>query len=269
MILPILLYNQQYVYDDGNNDEVKSVTVISVVTTVVAESLFAIITKNTALSESHSTVTVCNTISATVADEARYDMMMRICIPSFAVANERYYTDIDTESYADNTESSAIIMMTTSFHESPSAIHIEMPCAVNDGISSAAIADKAQNDYYDSDTTVSRASPSIVIDAESSTVSITYKKESSAGNDSSAIIMIPTAFHELPSAIHDEVLSAVADTVTSTISSADNDSLTIVTMATQVYASPSSSTSYYIDRESSGVSIAYETTSATVSSFIE
>merc|ERR1712238_476159 len=43
------------------------------------------------------------------------------------------------------------------------------------------------------------------------------------------------------------------------------DSLTTVTMATQVYSSPSLSTSYYIDRESSGVSIAYETTSATVS----
>ena len=51
----------------------KSFTVISVVTTVVAESLFAIITKNTALSESQT-----DRISATVADESRYDTMMHI-----------------------------------------------------------------------------------------------------------------------------------------------------------------------------------------------
>ena len=66
----------------------------------------------------------------------------------------------------------AIIKMTTVFHESPSAIHVEMPYAVNDGTSSAAIADKAQCDYYDSETAVSRASPSIVIDTESSIVSV-------------------------------------------------------------------------------------------------
>ena len=58
----------------------------------------------------------------------------------------------------------AIVTMTTVFHESPSAIHVEMPYAVNNGISSTAIANKAQCDHYDSETAVSRVSPSIVID---------------------------------------------------------------------------------------------------------
>ena len=72
-------------------------------------------------------------------------------------------------------------MMTTAFHESPSTIHIEMPFAVNDGISSVAMADKAQYDYYDSETAVSIASLSIVIDTESYIVSVASNKASSAG----------------------------------------------------------------------------------------
>ena len=45
-----------------------------------------------------------------------------------------------------------LFMRTTALHELPSASHIEKPYAVNDGISSAAIADKVQYDYYDGDT---------------------------------------------------------------------------------------------------------------------
>ena len=69
-ILQILLYNQHYVYDDGNNDSVASITVTSVVT-------------------------------------------MKIT----------YYYELYVAAYSVVTESAAIIMMTTAFHESPSAIH--------------------------------------------------------------------------------------------------------------------------------------------------
>ena len=96
----------------------------------------------------------------------------------------------DEDSSAFTIVTTAIIKMTTVFHESPSAIHVEMPYAVNDGISSAAIADKAQCDYYDSDTAVSRVSPSIVIDTESSIVSVS---DAVTSTPSSAVSVVDEA----------------------------------------------------------------------------
>ena len=97
---------------------------------------------------------------------------------------------------------STVIMMTTVFHESSSTIHDVTPIAVKDGVSSAAVTNGAQYDYYYGDAAVliaslsfadvSRASPSIVIDTESSTVSVASNKASSAGNDSLATVTIMT-----------------------------------------------------------------------------
>jgi len=110
------------------------------------------------------------------------------------------------------------VTMTTVFHESPSATQDEMPFAVKNGISAAAIANGAQYDYYSGDTAVSIASPSIVSNHEShSTV-----------HDRIFSTMKMTAFHELPSAIHDGIIFA------------GNDSPATVTTTTQVYSSSSS-----------------------------
>ena len=96
-----------------------------------------------------------------------------------------YFADIAAESSADitkmtilypspsydiDTESSTIIMVTTVFHESLSAIHNGINFAVNGETSSTTSANEAQDDYYYSDTAVSIASPSIVIHSESSIV---------------------------------------------------------------------------------------------------
>ena len=118
----------------------------------------------------------------------------------------------DEDSFTFTIVTTAIITMTTVFHESPSAIHDEMPFAVKDEISSVAVADGAQYDYYYGDTAVSIASPSIiavsivstsividpessiVIDTEFSTVSAAYNKDSSAGNDSAVSVAIKVTF---------------------------------------------------------------------------
>ena len=214
----ILLYNQQYVYEDSNNDSVLSVTVTSAVTmkmifyessvsarSVVAESSFAIITA------------------------------------------------------FHNTESSAIITMTTAFHELPSAIHIEMPCTVNDGISSAAIADKAQYDYDDGDSAVSRASlsvaidpeSSIVIDTESSTVLVDTNKSYSAGNDSLATVTLRT-YNTVHILYFDTTFDTALDTAFNTA------------IDTTFTSASHASSSYDIDTTSSAVSVADEATFATV-----
>ena len=75
----------------------------------------------------------------------------------------------DEDSSAFTIVTTAIIKMTTVFHELPSAIHVEMPYAVNDGTSSAAIADKAQCDYYDSETAVTSTPSSAVSVADEAT----------------------------------------------------------------------------------------------------
>ena len=75
----------------------------------------------------------------------------------------------DEDSSAFTIVTTAIIKMTTVFHESPSAIHVEMPYSVDDGISSAAIADKAQCDYYDSETAVTSTPSSAVSVADEAT----------------------------------------------------------------------------------------------------
>jgi len=105
------------------------------------------------------------------------------------------------------------VTMTTVFHESPSATQDEMPFAIKNGLSATAIADGAQYDYYYGDTAVSIASPSIVSNDEShSTV-----------HDRIYSTMKMTAFHELPSTIHDEIIPA------------GKDSPTTVTMTDLVY----------------------------------
>ena len=71
---------------------------------------------------------------------------------------------------SESSESSAIIMMTAPFYELPSAIYNGIPFAVKDRISSATSANETTYDYYYGDIAVLIASPSIVIDTESSTV---------------------------------------------------------------------------------------------------
>ena len=61
----------------------------------------------------------------------------------------------DEDSSAFMIVTTAIIKMTTVFHESPSAIHVEIPYAVNDGISSAvSVADEATFTLFTNMTTV-------------------------------------------------------------------------------------------------------------------
>ena len=144
--LQILLYNQQYVYDDDKNDSVSSVTVTSAVTikitsyetyvaahSVVAESVLAIVTAfHELLSAIHDGIIPAVTI-----------MTAGVKIMTNNTNATVYFAFIDAEFSVDNTNSSAIIIMTTAFHESPSAIHHNIPLAVNDRTPSAAIADKA------------------------------------------------------------------------------------------------------------------------------
>jgi len=117
----------------------------------------------------------------------------------------------------------------------------------NDGISSAAIADKAQYDCYDGDTAVSRASPSIVIDTESSTVSVASNKAPSTGNDSLATVTLRT--YDTEHNLYFEI----------TLNTAFNTAID----TTFISASHASS-SYDIDTDSSAVSVADEATFATV-----
>ena len=139
----------------------------------------------------------------------------------------------DEDSSAFTIVTTAIIKMTTVFHESPSAIHVEMPYAVNDGISSAAIADKAQCDYYDSDNAVSRVSTSIVIDTESSIISAAGNKASSAGNKFFATVTLRTY-----DTVHDLYFDTTFDTALDiAVSVADEATFTPVTNITTVFNS--------------------------------
>jgi len=113
----------------------------------------------------------------------------------------------------------AVTIMTTVFHESLTAIHDEMPFAVTDGISSAAVVDGAQYDYYYGDTAVSIASPSIVA---VSIASLSYG--------------IGSSF----SAIHDRLFSAVADAVTRTTTSYALRSYDIDSSSSAIYDGDSS-----------------------------
>ena len=61
-----------------------------------------------------------------------------------AVTMEIISYELYVVAYLVVTELSANIMMTTVFHELPSAIHDEMSFTINDRISSTAFADKAQ-----------------------------------------------------------------------------------------------------------------------------
>ena len=136
-----------------------------------------------------------------------YNMPSAICDGIISAVN-------NVDSSAITIVTTAIIMMMTAFHESPSAIHIEMPCAVNNGISSAAIADKAQYDYYDSETAVSRASPNLYFDTTFNTaLDIAFNTDDEAlydmTNDTIISVSVPNEA-ALVSAIYDEVLSAVS-----------------------------------------------------------
>ena len=147
LILQILFYNQQYVYDDGYNDGVKSSTVISVVTTVVAESLFAIITKNTTLSALHSTN--CNSISVSIADETTSSITLStrgtdVALKTYDTVSDLYFdttfattfdtaftstygslSDIDNNSNSNNKNAAAIGVMTTQVYSSPPSLPFE------------------------------------------------------------------------------------------------------------------------------------------------
>ena len=157
LVLQILLYNQPYVYDHSNNDSVSSVTVTSAVTTVVVESLIAIITKDIILSKSHSTV--CTRIFSTVNDKAllvvtmnSYGIVYKLNAVANAISNKLtpalmvescdmtydttvpvitkiFFTDYNEDSSAGNDShaavtiiTTAIIMMATVFYELPFAI---------------------------------------------------------------------------------------------------------------------------------------------------
>ena len=134
----ILLYNQQYVYEDSNNDSVLSVTVTSAVTMKITSYETYVAVHSVAV---HSVVAESVQLLSTIHDELSF----------------------------------AIIMKTTVFHEMPFAFHNEIIVANNGTVSSAA---------------VSRASPSTVIDTESSTVSVASNKASSAGNKSFANVTL-------------------------------------------------------------------------------
>jgi len=88
----------------------------------------------------------------------------------------------------------------------PSVIHHKIPVAVNDGISSAAIADKAQYDYYYNDTAESITSHSIVIDPESSTVmmatyDMTFNTTVPVNDKAISSVARTTTLYESPSAV--------------------------------------------------------------------
>mmetsp|Transcript_22516 Transcript_22516/g.22789 ORF Transcript_22516/g.22789 Transcript_22516/m.22789 type:complete len:220 (+) Transcript_22516:535-1194(+) len=155
------------------------------------------------------------------------------------------------------TESSAIIVMTTAFHELPSAIHAGVFSAVAEAVTK---------------TTTSYTSPSYDIDSSSSAI---YDEDSSAGNNSP--VAITTKTYDMPSAIHDGIISADNDAVysaavtimTTAVKMMTNDMNTAVYFAVIdaessaditntiiSYASPS----YDIDTESSAVSVADEAT---------
>jgi len=116
----------------------------------------------------------------------------------------------------------------------------------NDGISSAAIADKAQYDCYDGDTAVSRASPSIatdpkssiVIDPESSSVSVASNEASSACSDSPATVKTTTQVYSSSSSSSYFELSAIYDedssvkTTSPSVSIAD-EAISSVTLSTR------------------------------------
>jgi len=245
----ILLYNQQYVYDDCNNDSVSSVTV----TSAVPESSIVIDTESSTVSVANNKASSAGNGSPATVTLRTYDTVYNLYFdtafdtaldttftsashasPSYDIDSSSsaiydgdsstgndspaavmimitavkmmtndmnstvYFAVIDAVSSADITESSAIIMMTTAFHESPSAIH-------NDTVYFATIADEAQYDYSYGDTAVSIASPSIVIDPESSSVSVLDE-----ATDSVAMMKS----YDQSVLVADEATSAVTKTLT-------------------------------------------------------
>jgi len=162
LTLQILLYNQQYVYDDGNKDSVSSVTVTYAVTM------------------SSITVTYAVTMK-TSADEAQYDCYY--CDTAVSIASPSTVTVGDTDNMT-----SAVTQTITSHGT----------CTTNDGCTGEHDIDS----YFDTvfDTAVSIASPSlgidtessIVIDTEFSTVSVASNTAPSTGNDSLATVTFDT-----------------------------------------------------------------------------
>ena len=79
-----------------------------------------------------------------------------------------------------------------------------------DSSSSATVANEAQYDYYYGDTAVSIASPSIVIDTESSTISVLNNNASSDGKDSTATVTMTTQVYSSPSLLSFELSNSYA-----------------------------------------------------------
>ena len=148
-----------------------------------------------------------------------------------------------------------------------------MPLAVKDGISSAAVTDGAQYDCYYGDAAVliaspsfaavSRASPSIVIDKESSTVSVASNKASSTGNDSLATVTIRT--YDTVYYLYFNTTFGTAFNIADEVASA----VTIMTTAVKMMTNNMNNAVYFAfvssddnDTESSTISVADEATSA-------
>ena len=158
-------------------------------------------------------------------------------------------------SFANNDEDS-------SANSSSSAIYSEDSSV--DNTESSAIHNLLSISNADSNTGAMTA-PAIAVMVEM--YDMTYNTAVSVANKTMFATTFDTAFTSASyaSPLYDIILAtSFVETMTTSneLHSADNDSLTTVMMATQVCSSPTSSTSYHIDRESSGVSVAYGTTSA-------
>ena len=179
----ILLYNQQYVYDDGNNDSVSSANVTYAVTM------------------SSVTVTYAVTIR-TNADEAQYDYYY--CDTAVSITSPSTVTVGDTDN------------MTSAVSIASPSICIDTESSIVIDIESSSVASSYNNNnggidkhMYDFNVT-SSADNNVVSSADvtimTTTVPVTYEVTASA--------VRATTSNELPSAIHDDIFSAVADAVT-------------------------------------------------------
>jgi len=296
--------------NNDNNYRVHDVTIsdIATMTTTIDFPSSAIYDEDSSVDSSSSAIydgdSSAGNDSPTAVMVEPYDMNTTLYL---AVIDAESSADDKDSSICDE-DSSAVTMMTTTVpvtYEATSSVvrtttSNELPSAGNDFPIAVTLKtyDTAYDLYFDTVVAIVVAvAPAVAVGAPSvvmtcttavpvitkiyfanfdedssadSSSSANYDEDSSAGNDSPAIIMTTTALYELPSAIHDGIISTDNDAVSSAaitmmtnnmdtavyLAVIDAESSTDITNTITLYESPS----YDIDTESSAVSIADEAT---------
>ena len=213
-------------------------------------------------------------VNTAIVDEGTTPMTVKThdndydATPALDVMVEPYDMTYDTTVSVSGTTTSyeslsTIIIKTTAFHESPSAIH-DLLFISNADSNTGALAAPATADImvqtipYESNTNemnpVITTSLSVTIADESTSSSVTVSMHDTA------VITTKISYGSNTNTTLDTASNTTVPVADEATFPAGNDySVTIMT-ATQVYLSPSSSISYYNDRESSTVSVAGEAT---------